>query len=96
MGGLAYFTDVKSMPEQHVKQLTGLDVLVLNALRHEPHHAHLSLSEAIELAQRIGAKQTFFTHISHHLGFHAEVQKTLPPGIFLAYDGLEVVAELPM
>ena len=96
VGGLAYFTDVKSMPQGHIKQLTGLDVLVLNALRHEPHHAHLSLNEAIELAQMIGAKQTYFTHISHHLGFHAEVQKSLPPGIFLAYDGLEVVAELPM
>ena len=96
MGGLAYFTDVKAMPLQRIQQLKGLDVLVLNALRHEPHQAHLSLNEAIELAQIIGAKQTYFTHISHHLGFHDEVQKSLPPGIFLAYDGLEVVAELPM
>jgi len=96
VGGLAYFTDVKSMPEQHLDQLKGLDILVINALRHEPHHSHLSLSEAIALAQEIGAKKTYFTHISHHLGFHKAVQKTLPAGIFLAYDGLEVEATLPI
>lgn len=86
----AYLTDVKSMKASQMKKLEGLDVLVVNALRQEPHHSHFNLDEAISFAEQIGAKQTFFTHISHHLGFHEQVNKELPEGIHLAYDGLKI------
>ena len=86
----AYLTDVKSMKASQMKKLEGLDVLVVNALRQEPHHSHFNLDEAISFAEQIGAKQTFFTHISHHLGFHEQVNKGLPEGIHLAYDGLKI------
>jgi phosphoribosyl 1,2-cyclic phosphate phosphodiesterase len=61
---------------------------VLNALRIDQHIAHISLSEAIELAEKIGARCTYFTHFSHDLGLHADVQKMLPENIFLSWDGL--------
>jgi phosphoribosyl 1,2-cyclic phosphate phosphodiesterase len=67
---------------------------VLNALRREKHPSHFTLEEAIEVAQKIGAKETWFTHISHQLGLHEAVEQELPAGMRLAYDGLklEVVA----
>ncbi len=83
---IAYLTDVHTLPESEKQKLKNLDVLILNALRHKPHHSHLTLSEAIQLAKDIGAKKTYFTHISHHLGRHESVQ--LPQGMTLAYDGL--------
>ncbi len=86
----AYLTDVKTMKASQIKKLEGLDVLVVNALRHEAHHSHFNLEEAIAFANTVGAKQTYFTHISHHLGFHKEVNKTLPKGMALAYDGLSI------
>jgi phosphoribosyl 1,2-cyclic phosphate phosphodiesterase len=85
---VAYITDLKTIPDSALEQLAGLDVLVLNALRIDEHISHISLSEAIELALKIGAKRTYFTHFSHDLGLHAEVQKKLPENIFLAWDGL--------
>jgi len=85
---IAYLTDVKTIAPAEIEKLKGLDILVLNALRFKPHDTHLNVEEAIALAAKIGAKRTYFTHISHTMGFHAEVEKTLPPNIFLAYDGL--------
>ena len=90
MESFAYLTDIKTISDDEIRKLNGLDVLVLNALRQEPHHSHLNLKEAIDLAQQIGAKTTYFTHISHHLGFHAEVQKKLPKNVHLAYDNLSI------
>lgn len=89
-GKLAYLTDVKTIDEASTEQLRNLDVLVLTALRIQPHIAHLTLDEAIELAQRIGAKKTFFTHFSHDLGLHADVESNLPENFFLSYDNLEI------
>lgn len=88
IGNLAYLTDVGTLPSSEMHKLKNLDTLVLNALRHKPHHSHLSLNEAVELAQTINARSTYFTHISHHLGLHAKVK--LPNNINLAYDGLIV------
>ncbi|MFC3880737.1 MBL fold metallo-hydrolase [Algoriphagus namhaensis] len=87
----AYITDTNNIPEETLVLLKNLDVLVLNALQKAPHISHFTLEEAIEMAQKIGAKRTFFTHISHRLGMHDEVEQSLPDGIFLGYDGLEVV-----
>ena len=86
----AYLTDIKTISDDEIRKLYGLDVLVLNALRVEPHHSHLHLEEAIQLAQKIGAKTTYFTHISHHLGFYAEVEQNLPKNVHLAYDNLTI------
>ena len=86
----AYLTDIKTISDDEIRKLDGLDVLVLNALRIEPHHSHLNLEEAIQLAQKIGAKTTYFTHISHHLGFYAEVEQNLPKNVHLAYDNLTI------
>ena len=87
---LAYITDIKHIEEDQIDLLNNLEVLVINALRNEPHHSHLSLNEAIELGKRIGAKKTYFTHISHTMGFYKEVSMNLPSGFFLAYDNLTI------
>lgn len=91
-GRLAYVTDVKSIPEAERECLSGLDVLVLNALWWRPHPTHLSIDEAIEAAQAIGARRTYLTHLTHETG-HAELAARLPQGIFPAYDGLTVEVE---
>lgn len=88
--GFAYLTDVKTIPDPELHKLQDLDVLVISALRQEPHRTHLNLEEAIALAKRIGAKSTYFTHISHLLGFHGEVSESLPENIYLAYDMLQL------
>jgi len=92
IGDFSYITDANHIPEESLALLEGSEILVLNALQKEPHIAHFTLDQAIEQAQRIGAKKTYFTHISHRLGKHAAVEKELPEGIFLAYDGLKLDA----
>ena len=63
---------------------------MINALRYEPHYSHLNLNEALEIINELKPERTFITHVSHKLGFHAEVEKSLPKNVFLAYDELEV------
>jgi phosphoribosyl 1,2-cyclic phosphate phosphodiesterase len=89
VGRLAYCTDVNRIPESSFELLKGLDVLVLDALQHKPHTTHFSVSEAVEVAGRIGARQTWFTHIAHALA-HEATNATLPTGVRLAHDGLRV------
>ena len=85
----AYLTDVKSIEKKEKEKLKNLDVLVVNALRIDPHPTHFNLQEALDFVAEIQPKTTYFTHISHKLGFHSEVSKMLPKNVFLAYDGLE-------
>ena len=92
-GKLAYLTDVKTIQNSSIERLKGLEILVLNALRPMPHISHLSLSEAIALAQLIGAKKTYFTHFNHDIGLHNSTNSTLPNGIEMAFDGLELNVE---
>ncbi|MFC4220374.1 MBL fold metallo-hydrolase [Flagellimonas marina] len=89
-GEFVYLTDVKRVEEDQIKKMKGAKVLVVNALRKEPHHSHFNLEEAIALAQEVGAEKTYFTHISHIMGFHEEVEKELPKNIHLAYDNLQL------
>jgi phosphoribosyl 1,2-cyclic phosphate phosphodiesterase len=89
IGDLAYITDVKAVPDAERAQLQGLKVLVLNALWWRPHPTHLSIGEAVETAQALGAERTFLTHLSHETG-HAELAARLPAGVEPAYDGLVV------
>ncbi len=85
-----YLTDVKSIAEEEIEKIKGTEVLVLNALREAPHHSHLSLSEALELIEKIKPEKAYLTHISHLMGFHEEVEKKLPKNVFLAYDTLKI------
>jgi phosphoribosyl 1,2-cyclic phosphate phosphodiesterase len=90
IGVFSYITDANSIPDETYALLEGSEILVLNALQKEPHISHFTLEQAIEQAKRIGAKKTYFTHISHRLGLHAEVEKELPEGMYLGYDGLKL------
>lgn len=92
IGPLAYVTDAKSLPEEAMAVLRGAKVLVLNALFRTVHPTHLSISEAVETAQRIGAERCYFTHLTHQTS-HASLAASLPAGIAPAYDGLTV--EIP-
>jgi phosphoribosyl 1,2-cyclic phosphate phosphodiesterase len=86
-GRTAYLTDVSAIPEASFALLEGLDCVILSALRHKPHPNHATVDQAVEWARRIGARQTWFTHIAHDLG-HKATNRTLPEGVALAYDGL--------
>ena len=85
-----YLTDVKSIKDIEIKKLKGIKVLVVNALREKPHHSHFSLQDALDFIYLVQPERAYLTHISHLLGFHEEVQKKLPPNVFLAYDNLKI------
>ena len=89
-GDVAYLTDVKSVSEKEKQKLQNLDVLIVNALRIEKHPTHFNLEEALEFVADVRPKKAFFTHISHRLGFHDEVSKSLPDNVSIAYDGLKI------
>jgi len=86
-GRMAYITDVKSVPPEARSALQGLDVLILNALWWRPHPTHLSIGEAVETAQAIGARETYLTHLTHETA-HEDLARELPDGIQPGYDGL--------
>ncbi len=92
-GNVAYLTDVSAIPEASFPLLEGLDVLIVAALRHQPHPSHATVDQAVRWANRIGARQTWLTHISHDLG-HAETNANLPEDIQLAHDGLTLEVTL--
>lgn len=87
-----YLTDVKTIAEEEQQKLNNLDVLVLSALRIEPHPNHLNLEEALAMIEKIQPQKAYLTHISHLMGFHDEVSKMLPENVFLAYDTLTVTS----
>jgi phosphoribosyl 1,2-cyclic phosphate phosphodiesterase len=88
IGNMAYLTDVSLIPEDEYAKLQNLDILIMSALRWELHQSHQSVNEAIEKAQRINAKQTYFIHFSHNIGLHHETETKLPANIHLSYDNL--------
>ncbi len=85
-----YMTDVKTVEEKEKKKLRGVKVLVVNALRIEPHHSHFNLEEALKFIEEIKPEKAYLTHISHLMGFHAEVEKKLPKNVYIAYDNLKI------
>lgn len=91
IGNFAYITDLSELPKKGYSKLKGVEYLIIEALRHKPHYSHICLSEAIDIAQRIGAKKVWFTHISHDMGKYADINPTLPENMMLAYDGLEII-----
>ncbi len=95
IGGFAYMTDVKTILPAERDKLRGCDVLVLNALRIKEHYSHLNLAEALALVEDLAPQRAYLTHISHWMGTHAEVSRTLPVNVALAYDGLVVELQDP-
>ena len=87
---LAYCTDMSAVPPQSWSRLRGLKTLVLDCLRDRKHPTHLTLEEAVNIASEVGAERTYFVHMAHELP-HAETQERLPEGMFLAWDGLELM-----
>ncbi len=81
------------MPEETIEKIRGTKILVINALQKEHHISHFTLDEAVEFAGKIGAETTYFTHMSHNLGLHEDVEKELPKNMKLAYDGLTLFCE---
>jgi phosphoribosyl 1,2-cyclic phosphate phosphodiesterase len=90
IGDFTYLTDLNYISEEELEKVYGTKVLVLDALQRMPHISHFTLDQAVALAQRIGAEKTYFTHISHKLGLHRDVERELPPSIRLGYDGLRI------
>ena len=93
IGKLTYITDANYISDSEMEKIKGSEVLVINALRHEEHLSHFTLSEALEVAAKVRAKTTYITHISHQLGFYDEVEKQLSLNVHLAYDGLSVTID---
>jgi phosphoribosyl 1,2-cyclic phosphate phosphodiesterase len=93
IGDFAYLTDVKTIETAELEKLKGLKVLVVNALREAPHDTHFNLQEALDFVNLVQPEEAYLTHISHHMGFHAEREKTLPTSVFLAYDNLVLTLE---
>jgi phosphoribosyl 1,2-cyclic phosphate phosphodiesterase len=89
-GGFTYITDANRIDDCEKKKIMGSKVLVLNALRNEPHISHFTLQQAIDLVKELGIPTAYFTHVSHQLGLHKAVNGVLPKGIALAYDGLKI------
>ena len=93
IGNFAYVTDFHYISDDSFQKLKGVEYLIIEALRHEKHYSHISLSEAIDIAQRLNVKKAWFTHVSHSMGKADDVNKTLPNNMMLAYDGLKIAIE---
>ena len=91
-GKTAYVTDFSAIPDSTIPLIEGLDVLVLDALRHKPHPTHSSLEQSLDWVERLKPRRAFFTHIAHELD-HQETSARLPIGVQLAYDGLRIASE---
>lgn len=90
IGNLAYLTDFNRIEHDQIMKIRGVEVLVVNALRHEKHMSHFTVQEAVLLSRFVGAERTYLTHMSHQIGFHAVEERKLTEGVYLAYDGLEI------
>ena len=90
IGKFAYVTDLSEISDEAIEKLQGVEYLVIEALQKKKHYSHLTLDEAIEISRKVGAKKTWFTHCSHSMGLAADVNRELPDGMMLAYDGLKI------
>lgn len=93
IGNLAYLTDFNHIEDSQLEKLKGLDTLVINALRYEPHLSHFTVDEAINISHILKPHRTYLTHLSHQIGLYAQKKDTLPQGIEFAYDGLKIDIE---
>jgi phosphoribosyl 1,2-cyclic phosphate phosphodiesterase len=90
IGNFAYITDAKSIDDEEILKLKGVDTLIINALRYEDHFAHFTVDEALDIIDRVKPRQTYLTHMNHDIGLHREVITRLPDGVTLAHDGLKL------
>ncbi|WP_286755927.1 MBL fold metallo-hydrolase [Roseivirga sp. UBA838] len=90
IGDFTYITDAKTISEESLEKARGSKILMINALQQTEHLSHLTLNEAIDMAQKIGADATYFTHLSHKMGSHKTIEAQLPNNIYIAYDGLQL------
>ena len=90
IGDFAYITDANSISDEAYARMEGARVLVLNALQKKDHISHFNLQQALEVAEKVGAERTFFTHISHRMGTHRGTTELLPEAVEIAYDGLKI------
>lgn len=90
IGRFAYLTDLKYINENEFYKLENLDILVIDALRHTEHISHETLEDALSNIKRISPKNAYLTHMSHEIGLHDKIQRTLPENVYLSYDGLEI------
>jgi phosphoribosyl 1,2-cyclic phosphate phosphodiesterase len=90
-GAFTYITDANRITDEEKEKIKGSKVLVVNALRKTEHISHFNLQEAIDLVDELKIPAAYFTHISHQLGLHEDIEKDLPPNMHLAHDGLQIV-----
>lgn len=90
INNFAYITDARSISQKTINRIKGVDTLVINALRIKEHLSHFNLEQALEIVNAINPRITYLTHLSHQMGFHEEVEKTLPENVKIAYDGLTI------
>jgi len=90
IGNVGYLTDVKTIADEELEKLRGLDIFIVDALRHKEHLSHISVKEALALIEKIQPKRSYVVHMCHQFGLHEKEQKLLPPNVFVAYDGLQI------
>ena len=94
IGNFAYVTDLSEISEEAIEKLMGVKYLIIEALQKKKHYSHLTLDEAIAIARRVGAEKTWFTHCSHSMGLAADINRELPDGMMLAFDGMKIKIQL--
>lgn len=94
IGDFSYITDAKTISSTELEKLKGTKILIVNALRKEEHLSHFNLEEALNFIADVGPEKAYLTHISHLFGTQREIEKLLPEGVFVAYDGLTI--EIPL
>lgn len=90
IGDLTYITDTNSIPDEEMKKIHGSKILIINALRKEPHISHFCLEEALDVIEKVKPEKAYLTHVSHTFGKHADIEKELPDNVFMGYDGLKL------
>jgi phosphoribosyl 1,2-cyclic phosphate phosphodiesterase len=90
IGDMVYITDGSSIPEEEFAKLAGVDLFIINTVRHQKHISHFSLPEALDIIKKVDAKRNYLTHLSHQLGPHAQLEALLPVNVQPAYDGLKL------
>jgi phosphoribosyl 1,2-cyclic phosphate phosphodiesterase len=90
IGDFAYITDAKTVANEEIEKLKGVKVLIVNALRKEPHISHFNLEEALTFIEHIAPAKAYLTHISHVFGTHEEIESELPDHVHVTFDGMEL------
>lgn len=94
IGNIAYITDFNYISDENIGKIKGVGILVINALRHEKHISHYTVSEAVEIARAVGAEKTYLTHMSHQVGLYDHIKRQLPEDVEFAYDRLKIETDL--